>query len=116
MSHLRLEFIDPNSIAGDPPIHDVLLCRQINVPLLEVTIGGVVSLDYLVQGHGQLLPAVLGLSTEFLDGRVNEDRVLRRGVDINHFFDWPGLLQSANPLFQMIVLVKTVTINTIKKC
>ena len=68
MSHLRLEFVDPNSIAGDPPIHDVLLCRQINIPLLEVTIGGVVSFDHLVQRDGQLLPAILSLLTQLLDG------------------------------------------------
>ena len=67
MSHLCLEFLDSNLIAGDPPIHDVLPCRQVDVVLLQVAIRGIVSLDHLIQGHGQLLPAVFGFLMQLLD-------------------------------------------------
>ena len=38
MSHLHLEFADTNSVAGDPPIHDVLPHGQVDVPLLQMPV------------------------------------------------------------------------------
>ena len=80
-----------------PAVHDVLPRSQIDVPLLEVMIGGIVGLNHLVQGHGQLLPAILGLPTQLLDGRMNVDSVLGCCVHINHL-PCQSLFQSVDPL------------------
>ena len=82
--HLRLHRANLDAIIGHSPVHDVLPPRQIAVPLLELDIGGVVSLDHLLQGHRQLLPAVLGLPAQLLDGGVDMNRVLGRGVNIDN--------------------------------
>ena len=80
-----------------PPVHDTLPRCQVDVPLLEVTVGGVVSLNHLVQRNGQLLPAVLCLPTQLLDGRVDMHGVLRCRIYVDHLL-CRSLLQSVDLL------------------
>ena len=65
-------------------IHNVLPTRELHVPLLQTNIGGIVSLDNLVQGDRELLPALLGVLPQLLNGREDDHGVLRNGVDINY--------------------------------
>ena len=74
-------------IVSNPPVSNILPWADVHITLLEVTIGGIVGLYHLIQRDGQLFLAVVGLTKQLFDGRVDMDRVLGRGVHINHLLD-----------------------------
>ena len=81
---LGVQRIDLDLIGAHPPIHDVFLMRELHVPFLQTNIRGVVSLDNLVQRDRKLLPSLLGILPQFLNGRENDHGVFGSGVNIDH--------------------------------
>ena len=66
--HLCLQLVDSNLIMSHLSVHDILPCRQVNVPFLKVNVRSVVSFDHLLQRDSQLLSAVLSLPAQLLNG------------------------------------------------
>ena len=99
---MRLIHLDP--IGSYPAILDVLLMRQLGVPLLQPDSGGVVGLNHLLEGSSQLLPAGFRILPQFLDGGKHNHGVLNQGIHINHLPFFRSLLQLSNASFQMIIL------------
>ena len=77
--------------------------RELHVPLLETNVGGVVCLDNLVQRDRQLLPPVLGVLPQLLDGRKDHHGILSGGINVYHLTR-RGLFQFPDAGLQTIIL------------
>ena len=68
-TNLGTELIDLDPVGTHPTIHDVFLTRKLHVPFLQTHVRGVVSLNNLVQRDCELLPALLGILPQLLNGQ-----------------------------------------------
>ena len=84
-------------------VHDVLPTCELHIPLLQTDAGGIVSLDNLVQRDRELLPALLSVLPQLLDGRKDDYGILCSGVYVNHLGTL-RLLQLSDPSLQVIIL------------
>ena len=70
-------------VGHDPPIHDVLSLNKLTIPLVETLLGGIMSLDYLFQGIGQLCPTFFGLLPQVFDGLVDLHKVVELHINVD---------------------------------
>ena len=107
-ANLGTQLINLDPVSAHAPIHNILSTRKLHIPLLNTNVRGVVSLDNLVQGDRELLPAVLGVLPQLLDGREDDHGILRSDVDVDHL-SRGGSLQLPNSSLQSIVLFYVVS-------